>query len=126
MGIAKKNKRKIIYQNKEFYWWVLEKIGDNGNMLEINIASEDKSFLISYFTIQDQAENKYLTVIGKSFPGLKIKKGNWQRFICPDFIPDIRDNGISPKNVVFILKWCFNLEKKLIPVNYKGQIINNE
>ena len=54
-------------------------------MLEINIATEDKAFLVRYCAIQEQSVNRHITVIGELFPGFERKNDNWQRFICPHF-----------------------------------------
>lgn len=124
MGISKKNKRKLVFQDQEFYWWVKEEFDGNGGMLEVNIATEDKAFLIRYYAIQEQSVNRHITVIGKSFPGLERKNGNWKRFVCPDFIPNFTNNGVSPKDVVSILEWCYDITKDLIPVNYKGEKVS--
>ena len=121
MGISKKNKRTFIFQNQTFYWWIREKFDGNGGMLEINIATEDKTFLVRYYAIQKQPDARHITVIGTSFPGLEQKHGNWLRFACPDFIPDLNSNGIRPKNINSILEWCYNTKKDLISVNHRDQ-----
>lgn len=123
MGIAKKNKRKLIFQDREFYWWVVDDYDGHRGMLEINIASEDKAFLVRYYAIQVQETNRHITVIGKQFPGLERKEGVWQRFICPNFIPTFKNRGIGPRNIHSILEWCFEPNKELIPVDQKGERI---
>jgi hypothetical protein len=123
MGIASKNKRKITFRKKKFYWWIKAEFDGSGGMLEVNIASEDKKFLIKYYVVQEQKINRHITVIGSEFPGLERKEGNWKRFICPDFVSTFENHGIGPKNIEYILTWCFDPEKKLIPVNYEGVIL---
>lgn len=123
MGISKKNKRKLIFQEQDFYWWIKEEFDGNGGMLEINIATEDKSFLVKYYAIQDKSTTRYLTVIGKFFSGLLQKNGNWKRFACPNFVPTFKNHGIGPKNIESILTWCYNPEKTLIEVDYMGVVL---
>lgn len=123
MGIAKKNKRKLIFQEQTFYWWISDEFDGNRGMLAVNIATEDKAFLVKYYAIQNQEMNRHLAVIGKDFPGMQRKKGNWERFVCPDFIPSFHNNGIGPRHIQSILEWCYDLEKPLIPVNNKGERI---
>jgi len=124
MGIATKNKRKIIFRDQKFYWWVKAELDGHEGMLEVNIASENKKFLIRYYAIQEQETNRYITVIGSAFPGLERKDGNWKRFICPDFVPTFENHGVGPKNIESILTWCFDPEKILTRVNYKGEILD--
>jgi len=123
MGIALKNKRKINFLEKKFFWWVKPEFDGNGGMLEISIATDDKRFLVKYFAVQKQQGKRYLIVIGSEFPGLKKKTGNCERFACPDFIPMWNNQGIGPKNIKSILEWCYDLNKVLIPVDHKGKQI---
>ena len=119
-GNLQKNKHKLVFNDQNFYWWVKAEFDGNQGMLEVNIATEDKAFLIQYYAIQNQGTNRYISVIGKEFPGIDRRIGNWQRFICPDFIPKFENNGISSKHIKTILDWCFDLSKTLTPVNYKA------
>ena len=43
--VSKKRKRKIVYNDKIFYWFV--RVDDNGNM-RIHILSEDKKINLEY------------------------------------------------------------------------------
>ena len=43
--VSKKRKRKIVYNDKIFYWFV--RVNDNGNM-RIHILSEDKKINLEY------------------------------------------------------------------------------
>lgn len=47
MAISKKNRRALKYNGINFLWWVDAEFDGLGNMLSINIASEDKKFLIN-------------------------------------------------------------------------------
>ena len=125
MAVAKKNKRKIHYKGQLFYWWVVDEFDGFGGMLSINIVSDDKKFLIKYFVIQKDTQNRYIIVIGEYFPHVERKTGNWVRFICPDFTAENKTTAITPKNIEAILSWCFLESKVLIPVNYKGEIIDD-
>ena len=113
----------MIFQDRDFYWWVKDDFDGHRGMLEVNIATEDKAFLVRYYAVQQQETHRYLTVVGKQFPGLERKEGNWQRFICPDFIPSFNNHGIGPKHIQSILAWCYDPGKILIPVNDKGEEI---
>lgn len=114
MGIAKKNRRKLVFKNQYYYWWVKDEFDGDGGMLSINVVSENKSFLIKYYVIQNQSVDRYITVIGKTFLGIERKTGNSLKFICPDFIPNVTHAGISSKDVISILEWCYDTTKDLI------------
>lgn len=123
MGIATKNRRKIIFEKQEFYWWVKPEYDRYAGMLEISIASKNKKFLVKYYAIQQQETNRYISVIGSEFPGLEKMGINSNRFICPDFVKTFENHGIGPKNIKSILAWCLDSERDLVPVNHKGEIL---
>jgi hypothetical protein len=108
VGISKKNRHKIVYNGVTFLWWVDPEFDGLGNMLSVNIASEDKKFLIKHFVVQIKSERSYISVIGEYFPGLERKTGNSIRLSCPSFSNSFADKGITPKTVKEILQWCFD------------------
>jgi hypothetical protein len=112
VGISKKNRRKIVHNGITYFWWVAPEFDGLGNMLSVNIASEDKKFLIKHFAIQDNSEGSYISIIGEYFPGLKRKTGNSVKLSCPGFSNSFTGKGITPKTVKEILHWCFDNAKK--------------
>ena len=114
MALSTKGKRKLVFKEKDFYWWVKEDFDGNGNMLSVNIASKDKKFLIKYFSVVNDKNENYIQVIGNNFVGLDNKTSNKNSFYCPNFITDIQ-SGIKPNHIESILNWCFLKSKKLTP-----------
>ena len=78
-----------------------------GNMLSVNIASEDKKFLIKHFAILKNPQVGYIQVIGEYFPGMVSKGSNIVLVNCPDFSSSFVDGSVTPKTVKDILDWCF-------------------
>jgi hypothetical protein len=113
MAISKKNRRPIKYKGKNFLWWVGEEFDELGNMLSVNVVSEDKKFLIKHFAIQRNPNESYLSVIGEYFPGIERKTGNSMRLSCPNFSEFFVNNAVTSKTVKHILDWCFETERKL-------------
>jgi hypothetical protein len=107
MGISKKNRRALKYNGINFLWWVDAEFDGLGNMLSINIASEDKKFLIKHFAVQANPEESYILIIGHYFPGVARKTGNSVKLRCPDFLNSIVNEAVTPKTVKEILHWCF-------------------
>ena len=107
MAISKKNRRTIVYKGQKFLWWVEDEFDDQGNMLSVNVVSEDKKFLIKHFAIQDDRNESYLSVIGPFFPRLERKVGNSMKISCPNFSKSFVNNAVTPKTVEGILDWCF-------------------
>ncbi len=108
MGLNKKGKRKITFQDQIYYWHILSEFGDYSSMLSLNIVSEDKKFIIKYYIIQYDTEESYtMKIIGDKFPKLseQIKKRP-VRINCPKLIDDGKKN-IEPKDVRLVLEWCF-------------------
>ena len=110
MAISKKNRRRIKYQGKNFLWWVEDDFDGHGNMLSINVASEDKKFLIKHYAIQKNPNESYLSVIGQYFPGLERKTGTIVKLSCPVFSESFVDNAVTPRTIKEILDWCFRME----------------
>lgn len=107
MAISKRNRRTIKYKGKSFLWWVDEEFDGLGNMLSVNVASEDKKFLIKYFAIQKNTSESYLSVTGEYFPGLERKTGTLVKLSCPDFSEFFIDKAVTPRTIREILDWCF-------------------
>lgn len=107
MAISKRKRRKIVYEDAAFLWWVEPLIDDSGNMLRISIASENKKFVVKYYAVQAQPAQSFMTILGTGFPTLQRKSGQAINIPCPDFSLHIEDKGISPKMIKEILKWCF-------------------
>ncbi|MBA4056268.1 MAG: hypothetical protein C0490_16250 [Marivirga sp.] len=111
MAISKKNRRTIKYKGENFLWWVDNEFDGLGNMLSVNVASEDKKFLIKHFAIQKNPKESYLSVIGQSFPGLERKTGNSVKLSCPSFSASFVNNAVTSKTVKDILDWCFGADE---------------
>jgi hypothetical protein len=107
MAISKKKRRTIKYKGQNFLWWVDDDFDGIGNMLSVNIASEDKKFLVKHFAVHNNLAESYLSVIGQYFPGLKTKTGNSVKLTCPDFSDSFVDNAVTPRTIKEILDWCF-------------------
>jgi hypothetical protein len=122
MGILKKGKRKIIRNDRVFYWWVGE--NDDDDRLHLSIASDDKSFIVDYMLGQKDASRMFspkeplIIVKGKWFKGLSDCGGCWKRFLVPEWEDDI----ITPSLVAEIIDWCYVTEP-VIQVDYRGECI---
>lgn len=77
-------------------------------MLSVNVASEDKKFLIKYFVVRTNPQSACILVVGEYFPGLKGKTGNSMKISCPDFSHLLERKGVTPKMVEEILRWSFS------------------
>lgn len=111
MAISKKNRRTIEFNDVTYLWWVLEEFDGFGGMLSVNIASEDKKFVIKYFAVQADPDNAHLHVIGEYFPGIE-RKGGHLKLACPNFAIG-RD--VTPKTVRAILEWSFERRSGSFP-----------
>jgi len=107
MAISKKNKRPIKYNNATYRWWVLEEMDGSGGMLSVNIASEDRKFLIKYFAFQADPDHPHLHVIGEYFPGIE-RNGGRLKLPCPNFT---EGRDVTPKLVRAILEWSFERQQ---------------
>lgn len=79
MGVAKKGKRKLIYKDKVFFWWV-----GNDEEFEwevmLHVVSEDKNIVLIY-NIGDRTTP--VISQGRMFQGKK-SSGQWERYFYPN------------------------------------------
>ena len=121
MGIAGKNRRKIIVNKRTYYWYVTEDVDSFpsvllSNLYALNIISEDKRFIVRYHLGQENENTRHLTVIGEEFAGHRYH-GSWRRFQCPGWGGE---NHITPKDVRAVIDWCHEDNKEIVEVDYKG------
>jgi hypothetical protein len=112
MAISKKNRRIIKYKGNIFLWWVDDEFDGLGNMLSVNVASEDKKFLVKHFAIQKNPDESYLSVIGQYFPRLDRKTGDSVKLSCPNFANSFVNNAVTSQTIKDILDWCFETDKE--------------
>jgi hypothetical protein len=124
MGISKKGLRKIIRNNREFYWCV-KYDNDDDDRLYLVIKSDDKKFIVSYMLGQKDKNrafspiNPFIIVKGKEFKGLSNLGGYWERFLVPEWENEI----VTPSLVAEIIDWSLK-EESIICVNYQGDILS--
>lgn len=78
MGVSKKHKRKLIYKEVTYFWYVKED-DDYCGQLTLNIVSDNKELFLTYPL---GASEPYLVSKGRSFQGKKTD-GKWNRYILP-------------------------------------------
>ena len=69
--MARKSKRKIVVNERDFQWYVAEELDDVaylGADTTLTILSDDKRFIIKYPFTQS-GNNNFLVVVGKEFGG---------------------------------------------------------
>ena len=126
MGVSKKNRRKTIVGQREFYWYVCEDIDDfheaaASDLRAVNILSEDKTFIARYHIGQSIPELRHVTIIGREFGG-SMEPGSWRRFLCPDWCPE---SIVTPAVVRQIIEWCLDPVPRLA-VDYAGLPVQSQ
>ncbi len=115
--MAKKSKRKIVIESRDFFWYVAE--DDDALWLDarntLTIVSNDKKYLVKY-PIQQQGDTNLLVVVGSEFGGDEEWGGTWKRIACPCWETD---HVITPKIVSEIIHWSMG-DKEIIWVDYLG------
>ena len=109
MGFSKNGKRKIIYNENIFYWFV-KRDEDHGTDY-LNIIKEDRSLVIFYRVNQ----------IGDEFihPKIFVEKSSRLKTGLYSFFPPLSDEIITPKTVRKILKWHDQCDVSVNPVKYQ-------
>ena len=125
MGVAKRGQRKIVRNNRTFYWSVRND-DDHYYRLHLIIKSEDKKFIVSYMLEQKNRELPFspkvplIIVKGKEFKGLSDLGHVWERFIVPEW----EDTIVTPSLVAQVIDWCFTTED-VTPVDWEGNVLKS-
>ena len=121
MGIGKKNKRKIVVDDSEYFWYVAEdyEVIDLGTDKTLTVASEDKKFIVHYPINQNHKGENHIIVLGKVFGGNGSWGSTWQRVACPKWE---NENIITPSSVEKLIRWSLS-EKNNVFVDYLGNKI---
>lgn len=121
MGVNRKGKRKIILNDRVFYWCVEVDIEDGG-IVKLYIILEDKKFIVRYSVGQSKrGKQPFIEIQGKEFEGLNDVGKVLQRVITPRWDDEI----ITPGLVREIIEWCFSPKNEVTFVDWQGNIINS-
>ena len=120
MSISTKNRRKLIFGEREFVWYVKED-SDSADMV-LHVASRDKQFIVLYH-LRQPSETRFLTVLGKRFSGLPDAGGVWIRVLCPEFETNFI---VTPRNVRDLIEWCLSDKRELVRVDWLGRPLKSE
>lgn len=119
MAVSKKGKRKLVLEDKEYYWYM--KFTDDWmcayNDPQLHIVSEDKKLVISYQPGQKN-DHPFLILKAENVPGLVASTRSWRRLKVPAW----KDDEITPGFVRRLLEWCYDENKSIVLVNYLGKI----
>ena len=112
MGVLEKGRRKIVYDNKKYIWYIAE---DNDSPYRLlNIISGDKRLILS---LPLNTDVSYVISKGRFFQGNK-SNGGWDRYPLPFSIPSI----ITPKFVIDIISWATE-KNDAVKIEWNGQDI---
>ena len=109
MAFSKKGKRKIIYNEEVFYWFV--KRDEDYSTDYLNIIKEDSSLVIFYRI--NQISDEFI------HPKVFIEKSSRLKTGLYSFFPPLSDEIITPKTVEKILKWHDQCNISINPVQYQ-------
>lgn len=103
MGVSTKLKHKIVFDNKDFYWYVGKDPTDKKLAKALHIVSPNKDLLIIY-------RLDFITD-GSVFPKLEVIKSNYIKPGYYDINKDIREETVTPRLVENILLFCLKAYK---------------
>jgi hypothetical protein len=125
MAVTLKKKRKIVVQERTFYWHV--KTDDDSQHCELTVLSPDKKFIVQYTLGQSRSYRlgwsqdwhpPFIEILGSEFAGL-ASVSRYRRVKTP--IWDDIEN-ITPGFVRQLIEWCLNPEKEIVLVDWQGKM----
>ena len=120
MSISTKNRRKLIFGEREFVWYVKED-SDSADMV-LHVASQDKKLIVLYH-LRQPSDTRFLTILGEEFSGLPDAGGVWIRVLCPEFETN---SIVTPKNIRDLIEWCLSEKSELVRVDWLGRPLKTE
>ncbi|OPX44388.1 hypothetical protein CLHUN_16870 [Ruminiclostridium hungatei] len=116
MSVNKKGKRKLVLNERTFYWYVKEDMEDLGN-INLYIISDNKKFFVRYRVGQSkQVKSPVIFIQGTEFEGLKDVDKGLKRAVTPHW----EDEIITPGLVKTIIEWCYAPKHELTFVDRQG------
>ena len=112
MGIRKKGRRKLVYDNKTYIWYVESDSESPYHIL--NVISQDKQFIIA---CPLKTKTPYIISKGKLFQNHRTD-GCWNRYCLPMDVPE----SITPKFVVDLISWAA-MGSDAIAIDWDGRDI---
>ena len=109
MGVNKKYKRKIIIEERAYYWYVKEDDELYGYPF-LNIISIDRKFVVSYLL-----DSCLIIIKGKDFNGIEHTGHQWKWIE----VPFDRQKNITPAFVEKVVKWCLSPKNNIKYLDYK-------
>lgn len=106
MAISHKRKRKIIFKEKLYLWYIIK--DDDYEYYHLRIISDDKKLQLSYKI--NQFRDCFIHPKIGVLKSEKLEEGVYH------FFPPIADEIISNHNVEAILNWYNNQEKTVKPI----------
>lgn len=113
MGVRKKGKRKIIYDNNTYIWYVA--LDHDSPDYILNIMSQDKQFIIACALTK---KSPYIISKGSRFQKNRMD-GRWHRYRLPFDIPEI----ITPKFVSKLIEWTVKGEEA-VEIEWNGEDVS--
>ncbi|GAA5096486.1 hypothetical protein GCM10023210_30300 [Chryseobacterium ginsengisoli] len=110
MAVSHKRKRKIIYKDKLYLWYIVPD-DDYHFLFYLKIISDDQTLHLSYET--DQASNIFIQPRIGVMKSEKLKEGGYK------FSPRIQDKVFSNYNVKLILEWHDSQDGTVSPEIFK-------
>lgn len=107
--ISEKGKRKLIYKDQLFYWFV--KLDEDYDMPYLHIISEDKQLCLVYRV--NQISDEFIHPKIRVLKSDKMKKGLY----C--FFSPVADESISTHNVRAVLNWHEQQNENLDPIEVR-------
>lgn len=101
MAVSKKGRRTIVWNEKEYIWYVQADEEAEGTIC-LFIVSEDKKLILSYPL---DSKPSFVFSQGTEFQG-NHTSGKWVRIALPFEMPEI----ITPKTVLKLIKWATERE----------------
>lgn len=101
MAISKKNKRKVIVDGKEYFWWVFDEYDQTTfDGIQVKIVSADQTHFFKYGLQQAEKKRRVVLALKNYTKSVHLS--------CPKF--ENEERIITNSGINRLIQWCKNVK----------------
>ena len=118
MAISKKNKRKVVFEGKEYLWWVFDEVDQTEfDGIQTKVVCSDQGHFFKYGLQQINADRKVVFALNNY--------SKLVHFTCPKF--ENEEGIITKSGICTLIQWCKSQGAQIMyAVDQKNNRLSNK